>query len=130
MHFLQGQTDDLLSESPVFEKAIPKERRPKKQRDTGGMPIASPSSQSSSQSQEVEPELDQQLLVEIDDYLKQRMEHPEREIDMSDCPFGSEGAKCVAAAVSFCDGLEDIKLRNCEIRDAGAKALFEEFAGC
>lgn len=45
---------------------------------------------------------------------------------MSDSPIGSSGAKCVAAAISFCEGLEDMRLSNCDIKDSGAKALFEE----
>ena len=47
---------------------------------------------------------------------------------MSDSPIGSSGAKCVAADISFCEGLEDMRLSNCEIKDSGAKALFEEMA--
>jgi hypothetical protein len=47
---------------------------------------------------------------------------------MSDTPIGSSGAKCVAAAVTFCEGLTEMKLSNCEIKDSGARALFDEIA--
>lgn len=49
---------------------------------------------------------------------------------MSDSPLGSEGAKCVAAAVTFIEELTDMKLENCEITDAGAVALFTELVEC
>jgi hypothetical protein len=54
------------------------------------------------------------------------MENNEKSIEMSDSPIGSSGAKCVAAAISFCEGLIEMKLSNCEIKDSGAKALFDE----
>lgn len=56
------------------------------------------------------------------------MENNETVIEMSESPIGSTGAKCVAAAVPFCSQLKDLKLSNCEIKDAGAKALFDEIA--
>jgi len=47
---------------------------------------------------------------------------------MSDSPIKSQGAECVAAAVSFCDKVTDIRLANCEIKDSGAQKLFGELA--
>ncbi len=50
-------------------------------------------------------QIDEQLINEIEDYLKGVMENNEKLIEMSDSPIGSSGAKCVAAAVTFCEGL-------------------------
>jgi hypothetical protein len=44
---------------------------------------------------------------------------------MSDSPLGSGGAKCVAELLYLCEGLKEIHLSSCEIKDAGAKNLFE-----
>lgn len=56
------------------------------------------------------------------------MENNEKQIEMSDSPIGSSGAKCVAAAINFCDGLLEMRLSNCDIKDAGARSLFDELA--
>ena len=45
---------------------------------------------------------------------------------MSDSPIGSGGAKCVAAAINFCEGLTEMKLMSCNIKDSGARSLFDE----
>ena len=66
------------------------------------------------------------MINEIEDYLKGVMENNEKQIEMSDSPIGSSGAKCVAAAVTFCEGLQEMKLSNCDIKDSGARALFDE----
>ena len=71
-------------------------------------------------------EIDEQLINEIEDYLKGVMENNEKLIEMSDSAIGSGGAKCVAAAINFCEGLEELKLANCSIKDSGARSLFEE----
>ena len=68
------------------------------------------------------------MINDIESYLKDVMENNEALIEMSDSPIGSSGAKCVAAAVTFCEGLKEMKLSNCEIKDSGAKALFDEIA--
>ena len=47
---------------------------------------------------------------------------------MQDSPIGSSGAKCVAAAINFCEGLLEMKLSNCNIKDSGARSLFDELA--
>ena len=47
-------------------------------------------------------------------------------IDINETLIGNYGAKCVAAVISLCDGLEEIRLSNCGIKDDGAIALFEE----
>ena len=56
------------------------------------------------------------------------MENNEKQIEMSDSPIGSSGAKCVAAAINFCEGLLEIRLSNCAIKDSGARSLFDELA--
>lgn len=58
------------------------------------------------------------------------MENNEKVIDMSDSPIGSAGAKCVATAIMFCEGLEEMRLSNCGIGDKGALSLFNELLGC
>ena len=50
-------------------------------------------------------------------------------IEMSDSPIRSQGASCVATAISLCRNLVEVRLANCEIKDAGAIKLFEELAG-
>lgn len=47
-------------------------------------------------------------------------------IEMSDSPIRSQGAECVAAAIGLCKNLIEVRLANCEIKDIGAKKLFEE----
>ena len=49
-------------------------------------------------------------------------------IEMSDSPIKSQGAECVAAAICFCEKVIEVRLANCEIRDAGAQKLFSELA--
>lgn len=45
---------------------------------------------------------------------------------MSDSPLGSGGARCVACLISLCKNLSSINLSQCNIKDSGAKILFEE----
>lgn len=71
-------------------------------------------------------DIDEDMINEIEEYLKGVMENNEEGIDMSDSAIGSSGAKCVGAAISFCERLEWLKLANCNIGDAGARNLFEE----
>ena len=52
------------------------------------------------------------------------MEDGSRVIEMSDSPIKSQGAECVAAAISFCENVAEIHLANCEIKDSGAIKLF------
>jgi Ran GTPase-activating protein (RanGAP) involved in mRNA processing and transport len=47
-------------------------------------------------------------------------------IDINETHIGNYGAKCVAAVITLCDGLEEIRLSNCGIKDEGALSLFEE----
>jgi len=47
-------------------------------------------------------------------------------IDINETHIGNYGAKCVAAVITLCDGLEEIRLSNCGIKDEGAASLFEE----
>lgn len=56
------------------------------------------------------------------------MENNEKVIDISETQIGNYGAKCVAAVLTLCDGLEEIRLANCGIKDEGALELFQELA--
>src|SRR6185437_2151475 len=47
-------------------------------------------------------------------------------IDINGTLIGNYGAKCVAAVITLCDALEEIRLSNCGIKDEGAMNLFEE----
>lgn len=58
------------------------------------------------------------------------MEDGSNVIEMSDSPIKSQGAECVAAAINFCESVTEIRLANCEIKDAGAVKLFIELANC
>jgi Ran GTPase-activating protein (RanGAP) involved in mRNA processing and transport len=73
--------------------------------------------------------LDEDLINEIENYLKDVMEQNEKVIDISETQIGNYGAKCVAAVLSLCDGLEEIRLSNCGIKDDGALELFDELKG-
>lgn len=77
----------------------------------------------------VEEDIDEQLINEIEDYLRGIMENNERVIEMSDSPIKSGGAKCVAMALNFCEGLVELRLSNCEITDSGALEIFKELQG-
>jgi Ran GTPase-activating protein (RanGAP) involved in mRNA processing and transport len=70
--------------------------------------------------------LDEDLINEIENYLKDVMEQNEKVIDVSETMIGNYGAKCVAAVLSLCDGLEEIRLSGCGIKDEGALELFDE----
>jgi len=52
------------------------------------------------------------------------MENNEKTIDVSETKIGNYGARCIAAAIPFCDSLEEIRLANCGITDEGAIDLF------
>ena len=54
----------------------------------------------------------------------------EKIIDISETTIGNFGAKFVAEAVPECDGLEEIRLSNCGIKDDGALAIFEKLRSC
>lgn len=54
------------------------------------------------------------------------MEQNEKVMDISETPIGNYGAKCVGAVITLCDGLEEIRLSNCDIKDEGAIYIFEE----
>ena len=56
------------------------------------------------------------------------MENNEKQIEMSDSAIGSSGAKCVAAAINFCESLLEMRLSNCNIKDSGARSMFDELA--
>lgn len=121
---LAGDENDLLSESPVFTKAKAQQAQKVAQSQGGPFDIAP---QNNGADDEFE-EIDEQLINEIEDYLKGVMENNEKLIEMSDSSIGSSGAKCVAAAINFCEGLLELKLSNCSIKDSGARSLFDELA--
>ncbi len=66
------------------------------------------------------------MMNEIENYLNDVIVNQEKIIDICDASIGNFGAKCVAEAISECEGLEEIKLSNCEIKDEGALAIFEK----
>lgn len=74
-------------------------------------------------------EIDENLLGEIELYLKDIMENNEKIIDFGETSIGNNGAKCIAAAITLCDYLEVMKLNTCNIKDEGAISLFEELVG-
>lgn len=120
LNVLAGDENDLLAELPPMNKA-----HKTRLGDQGGYPKTHVGKGASEEEFE---QIDEQLINEIEDYLKGVMENNEKSIEMSDTPIGSSGAKCVAAAVTFCESLVDMKLSNCEIKDSGARALFDEIA--
>ena len=146
MNMLTGDENDLLAESPLFERAAAgdaglahpkqrpaanKEQQPAKQAVVAPVDNSQdndPSNvydESNIDAEEFE-ELDEQLITEIEEYLKGVMETDDPTIDMSDSPIGSAGAKCVAAALPFCESLQNLKLNACSIKDSGARAILEE----
>lgn len=54
------------------------------------------------------------------------MENNELSIDMSETLIQDHGAKMVAAAASLCEGLQELRLKQCGITDMGAIELFNE----
>ena len=125
---MAGDENDLLAEFPPMYANKAKSQRIA---DQGGYPKQQvPKTNNNQAHVEDEAEtIDEQLINEIEDYLKGVMENNfEKTVEMSDTPIGSSGAKCVAAAVTFCEGLVEMKLSNCDIKDSGAIALFDEIA--
>lgn len=58
--------------------------------------------------------------------MKEVMEQNEKVMDISETPIGNYGAKMCGAVIPLCDGLEEIRLSNCNIKDEGAIYIFEE----
>jgi hypothetical protein len=83
-----------------------------------------PNSTGAAQGSEHKEDLDEELINEIEIYLKDVMEHNEKVLDISETSIGNYGAKCVAAVLTLCDCLEEIRLSNCGIKDDGALELF------
>lgn len=110
---LGGDDNDLLAD--VFEKAKPSGQSSKV--------VDSGSSSQASQETEV---FDATLVKEIEIYISQVAENECSTVDMSDSPLGSAGAIAVASMIKLCKSLQEIHLMNCEIKDAGAIALFDE----
>jgi len=40
-------------------------------------------------------------------------------MDISQTPIGNYGAKCVAAVITLCDNLKEIRLSGCNIKNDG-----------
>jgi Ran GTPase-activating protein (RanGAP) involved in mRNA processing and transport len=66
------------------------------------------------------------MVQEIENYIQSIIESNACIIEMSDTPLGSGGARCVAGLLNFCSSLTEINLSQCDIKDAGAKCLFED----
>jgi Ran GTPase-activating protein (RanGAP) involved in mRNA processing and transport len=66
------------------------------------------------------------MINEIENYLKEVMESNEEVMDISETPIGNYGAKCVAAVITLCDALKEIRLSGCQIKNEGAQTIFEE----
>jgi hypothetical protein len=92
---LQGDENDLLSESPLFEKEKPE-------------PQAATVSNFGADSEDLLEDVNLELINEIEDYVRQAMENNETSIEMSDTPIGSHGAQAVSAALPFCESLLEI----------------------
>lgn len=54
------------------------------------------------------------------------MEKNEKVMDISETEIGNYGAKMCGAVISLCEGLEEIRLIKCNIKDEGAIHIFEE----
>lgn len=75
---------------------------------------------------EEKEDISEQLMNDIETYLNDVIVNQEKIIDICDASIGNFGAKCVAEAISECEGLEEIKLSNCDIKDEGALSIFEK----
>lgn len=91
---LAGDENDLLGDSPLFDKPV---------------------LQSSN-----EVTMDISLLEEIEEYLKGAMEENETVLEFENSEIGSAGAKCIAASIPFFDTLNELHMANCKIGDEGA----------
>lgn len=78
------------------------------------------------QPQNEKEQIDEGLINDIENYLKEVMEQNEKVMDISETPIGNYGAKMCGAVITLCDGLEEIRLSNCNIKDEGAIHIFEE----
>lgn len=146
---LEGDEDDLLSQSPVFNNVQqPAHVRSRSEMVSAQLAQAQSQYETVSVLQSVSPRtsfnanreygtsqnggaddpLEEQLLNEINDYLQGIVEDNSPMIEMSDAPIRSQGASCVATAIGLCKNLVEVRLANCDIRDAGAIKLFEELA--
>ena len=73
-----------------------------------------------------EEDIDPEFMNEMETYLKECVDNNEQSIDMSDTLIQDHGCKMVAAAASLCENLQEIRLQQCGIKDAGAIELFNE----
>jgi hypothetical protein len=112
MIMLQGDENDLLSESPLFEKEKSE--------------VVPNNVSTFNEKEELLEDVNLELINEIEEYVRTVMENNETQIEMSDTPLGDHGAQAVSAAVPYCEALKEINMSNCEIKDAGAKFLFDE----
>lgn len=124
---LTGDENDLLAESPVFQPASGVVGAGDASRGASDSLAKNRQSSSIPVAEVKEVPLDDHLVNEINDYLTGIMEDGSHLIDMAQSPIKSQGAECVAAAINFCEAVTEVRLGNCEIRDAGAQKLFIEF---
>lgn len=68
--------------------------------------------------------MDEALIAELEDHLKDILDQKEKTIQISDTPMGNIGAVCVAAVLTMCDCLTEVRMSNCGIKDEGAINLF------
>ena len=47
--------------------------------------------------------ISEELIADIENYLREVMEQNEKVIDISDTPIGNYGAACIAAVLSLCE---------------------------
>ena len=55
-------------------------------------------------------DIEDALVQEIESYIQSIIEGNDKELDMSDSPLGSGGARCVAGLITFCKNLVSINL--------------------
>ncbi len=113
MIMLQGDENDLLSESPLFEKA--------EKAESPGAAVTG-----FAEGEDLIDDVNLDLINDIEVYVKAAMQNNETSIEMSDTPIKCYGAQAVSAAVPYLESLKEILMSNCEIKDAGAKFLFDE----
>jgi hypothetical protein len=71
-----------------------------------------------------EDHIDEDLIDQMETYLKEVIEQNESSIDMSETPIGNYGANCVAAVFNISENLDYVKLQNCQIGNEGAFSIF------
>ena len=130
---LAGDENDLLSESPVFQKAknVVNEKKPEDMmvgRNSSNIAESSMGAAMGAPPQEEDDKIDEKLMQEIETYLQGVLTNNEQVMEMDNNIIKSAGALQVAAAIEFCTSLQEVRLSNCSIGDSGAMALFDMIA--